>query len=145
MKIKIIEEYKKLIQEIAALKSEIARKERHLRRLRDIYKPMEITAIDYSHDNIRGTAKQANIMDVAREINELSFDIDCLKEDLNEAVNQRKELERVVNGLGDVEKQIAMHHMRDPRMPAWKIAKAVHVSKRTVYNYLKKIDEKKII
>ena len=140
---KIIKEYQILIESIAALKSEIKRKERRYEKLVNIYKPAGVKAINYCKEPVKGSLIKHDITEVARAIIELRLDIQCLHNELKQLYKQRKELEKVVEDLKDTEKQIIMHRMRDPKIPNWKLAKLVYVSERTVNNILKKIREDK--
>ena len=139
---RIVKEYHTLIENIAAIKSEISRKEREYNRLIDSYKPAGFKSVDYSRNRSSSFVK-ANIVDVAITIAELKQDIICLKNELKELIKQRKELEQIVSNLKDTEKQIIMLRLKDPKITMTKLARMTYVSERTVNNILKKIRENK--
>jgi len=138
---KIIEEYKSIIEEIAITKSKLTTAERELQRNMYEYRPSEMKAIDYSKDKVQSSNCQQSILVTAHNIVELNKDIFNLKEDLQGLYNQKNNLEIAINSLGDIENKIIMCKLKG--LSNKRIARQLYITERTVYRYIKKIEENK--
>lgn len=139
----IIREYKIITEQITVAKSQLERAKRDLQKNMDVYKPSDAKGIAYDNERVQTSVQQQDIMETAKNICILTDFIRELKQVLEELNSQRKELEDTINSLGDIRKQYIMYKVRYPRMSNRIIASKIHVSPRTLDNYIKQIKDLK--
>lgn len=136
----IISEYKKLTEDIAVVKSCIKSVDREKTKLIFAYSPKAIGAIDYSKPAVQTSNVPISITDAYIQIHELEAEKQPLESELKSLYVQRDELEKVINGLGDIEKRCIM--LRIKGYPNWKIAEEMSYSKRHIERIFQNIREK---
>lgn len=107
----------------------------------NIYKPSDAKGIDYSLDKVQSSMQQQDIFITAKNINILTNFIQETESELEQLYTQKKDLEDTINELGDIKKQYVMYKIRYPRMSNRIIANKIHVSPRTLDNYIKQIKD----
>ena len=127
---KIIDEYKRVTEDIAVIKSQLQRARRNLDKNVNIYKPSDLKGIDYSQERVQSSNNQPNIMEIAVKICSYKLSIDDLHKELDSLYKQRAELEKTINELGDLKKQILMLQIKGYQQ--WKIARELHYSQRWI-------------
>lgn len=127
---KIIDEYRRLTEEIAVVKSQITTSKRELKKAMDVYRPADISGIDYSKEPIQTSMKEIPVLIAANNICEINNQIQNYEKELQELYKQRDELEKAINELGDVKKKIMM--LRIKGYSLGKIAYTLHYSKRWI-------------
>ncbi len=135
----IIQEYGIVTERIAVTKSQITRAKRDLQKNLDVYKPNDIKAITYDKERVQESTNQEGILVVAKNISILTNFINELEDELQELYQQRSDLERVINGLGDTKKKVAMYMIKG--YPQWKIARELHYSKSWIENLCRQINK----
>lgn len=136
----IIDEYRELTEDIAVIKSCITSTERDIKNTINTYQPKELGAIDYNKPTVQTSCSQESLSVVYTRLHDLETELQNLKNELQSLYQQRDELEKVINGLGDVEKKVMM--LRIKGYPNWKIAKEMNYSQRWIEKIFKKIREK---
>lgn len=136
----IIEEYRRLTENIAVVKSSIASTRRSISKLIYANKPCDIGAIDYTKPAVQTSHSQDDVIAAYRKIHDLEVEKQELESELQSLYEQRDELERVINDLGDKEKKAMM--LRIKGYPNWKIAKEMNYSKRQVERIFQNLREK---
>lgn len=127
---KIIDEYKRVTEDIAVIKSQLQRARRNLDKNVNIYKPSDLKGIDYSQERVQSSNNQPNIMEIAVKICSYKLSIDDLHKELDSLYKQRAKLEKTINELGDLKKQILMLQIKGYQQ--WKIARELHYSQRWI-------------
>ncbi len=135
----IIQEYGIVTERIAVTKSQITRAKRDLQKNLDVYKPNDIKAITYDKERVQESTNQEGILVVAQNISILTNFINELEDKLQELYQQRSDLERVINGLGDTKKKVAMYMIQG--YPQWKIARELHYSKSWIEKLCRQINK----
>lgn len=136
----IIEEYRKLTEDIAVIKSCIVSTERDINRTINTYQPGDAGAIDYSNPTVQTSISQESLSEVWIRLHDLNAELQDLKEELKSLYKQKDELERTINDLGDIEKKAMM--LRIKGFSNWKIAKELHYSVRGIEEIFKRIYKK---
>lgn len=136
----IIEEYRQLTEDIAVIKSCITSTERDIKKTINTYSPGDLGAIDYSKPVVQTSCSQESIAEVWTRLHDLNAELQNLKAELESLYEQRDELEKVINGLGDVEKKVMM--LRIKGYSNWKIAKELHYSVKGIEKIFQRIREK---
>lgn len=136
----IIEEYRKLTEDIAVIKSCIVSTERDIKRTINTYQPGDAGAIDYSKPAVQTSISQESLSEVWIRLHDLNVELQDLKEELKSLYKQRDELERTINDLGDIEKKTMM--LRIKGFSNWKIAKEMNYSVRGIEEIFKRIYKK---
>jgi len=134
---KIIDEYKNIIEDIAITKSKLTTAERELQRNMYEYRPSEIKAIDYSKDKVQSSNCQQPILVTANNIIELNNSIKILQQELQALYSQKNELEKTINNLGDINKQVMMLKIKG--CTTGKIACTLNYSSRHIERLLSQI------
>lgn len=140
MKKTIIEEYRQLTEDIAVIKSCITSCERDIKKAINTYQPSELGAIDFDKPCIQTSNCQESISSVLIRLHDLQNELQDLEIELESLYKQRDELEKVINGLGDVEKKAMM--LRIKGLSNWKIAKELHYSVPGIEKIFKRIRKK---
>lgn len=136
----IIDEYRKIIEDIAVVKSQITSINREKSKLIYTYSPKDIGAVDYSKPAVQVSNVPISITDAYIQIQDIETGIQPLESELKSLYKQRDELERVIDDLGDKEKKALM--LRIKGYPNWRIAKEMSYSQRHVERIFKNIREK---
>ena len=131
----IIDEYRKLTEDIAIIDSKITSASREIKKLIDIYKPSDLKAIDYSADRVQCSVVVRSLLDVTDDINVFKLEIKNLRSERNKLVAQRKKLEDVVDGFNDCKKRVIMMRVRG--MKICEIALEMNYSERHVNRIVK--------
>ncbi len=126
----IIEEYRKVTEELAVAKSNLKRVNRAIVKLINNNAPKDITGTCYSDIKIQNNV---NILDLAEAL----YQRDKFLSDRNEAEKeyedlsrQLEELEETINSLGDINKKVLM--LRIKGYTNWQIADKLHYSVRRI-------------
>lgn len=127
----IIEEFKKIIEEIAVVESRLLTARRELDRKANAYRPAGMRGIDYTRERVSNSLFQQDIFSLSQEIEILKDEIKRLKRELKEMHEQKRKLEKIINDYGDVKKQIFM--MKLKKVPIDQIARKLFISRSTVY------------
>lgn len=125
----IIDEYKKLTEDTAVVKSKLATTNRGIKKFLAKNCPSDAQGIDYTKDRVQSSLQIPNI----HELEELIEQMQELESDLKELYEQRDELEQTINDLGDLKKQVVMLQIKG--YTQLQIAKALSYSK----SYIEKI------
>lgn len=137
----IISEYKKLTEDIAVVKSRIKSVDREKSKLIYAYSPKAIGAIDYSKPAVQTSNVPISITDAYTQIHELEAEKKQLEGELISAEDQRNELEKIIDSLGDIEKKCIM--LRIKGYTNYRIAQKLNYSVRGIEEIFKRIREKK--
>lgn len=129
-KLKIIDEYRQITEQIAVLKSQKTSVERDLTKMSMTFRPLELKGMDYSMERVQRSSNQTNMFEMAEGIVNAQFEIQLISAELESWYKQRAELERVINELGDIKKRVVMLQIKG--YPQWKIAKELNYSKRQI-------------
>lgn len=130
----IIDEYRKLTEDIAVIDSKITSASREVKKLIDTYKPAEIKAVDYSSDRVKSSIVVRSLLDVTDDINIFKLEIKKLRSERRNLVAQRKKLDDVVDGLGDSKKKVVM--MKICGKTIAEIADEMNYSERQIYRII---------
>lgn len=138
----IIEEYRKLTENIAVIRSCITSTKREKNKLirENINIPRGLSAIDYSIPAVQTSLFQGDLASAYIKIHDFETELMDLEEELKQLYGQRDELERVINDLGDVEKKAMM--LRIKGYTNRKISEKMHYSERQIERIFKNIREK---
>lgn len=136
----IIEEYRGLTEKIAVIKSSIASTKRAKLKLIYANEPCDVGAIDYAKPKVQTSCSQDDLLIAYRKIHDLEIELEELETELQALYDQRNELEKVINDLGDNEKKCMM--LRIKGYPNWKIAKEMNYSVRHIQRIFSSIIEK---
>jgi DNA-binding NarL/FixJ family response regulator len=136
----IIEEYRRLTENIAVIKSSIASTKRAITKLIYANKPCDIGAIDYTKPVVQTSHSQDDVISAYRKIHDLEVDKQELELELKALYEQRDEVEKVINDLGDIEKKAMM--LRIKGYSNQKIADILHYSKGGVNHIFERIYKK---
>ncbi len=138
----IIEEYRRLTENIAVVKSSISSNKREITKLirSNLNFPSGLGAIDYSKPAVQTSLFQGDLVQAYVKIHDIEVEQQELEAELKALYEQRDELEKVINGLGDKEKKAMM--LRIKGFPNWKIAKEMSYSQRQVERIFQNIKEK---
>jgi predicted nucleic acid-binding Zn-ribbon protein len=109
---KIIEEYKRLTEEIAVLESKLESARRELKKQMNQYKPGELKGIDYSDEKVQTSTHQQDMLETYDVIKELQSRIKQLEEELMAVLNQRQKLEDVIDNIGGRHKRVMMLYIQ---------------------------------
>ncbi len=138
----IIEEYRKLTESIAVVRSCITSTKREKNKLirENINFPRGLGAIDYSMPAVQTSFFQGDLATAYIKIHDLEVELMNLEEELEALLEQRNELEKIINDLGDVEKKAMM--LRIKGYTNIKISEKMHYSERQIERIFKNIREK---
>ncbi len=136
----IISEYKKLTEDIAVVKSRIKSVDREKSKLIYAYSPKSIGAIDYSKPAVQTSNVPISITDAYTQIHELEAEKKQLEGELISAEDQRNELEKIIDSLGDIEKKCIM--LRIKGYTNYRIAQKLNYSVRGIEEIFKRTREK---
>lgn len=143
---KIINEFRRLTEEIAVCESQKQSLEREINKQSDQYKPKEIKAIDYEEEKVETSTHQQSMIDTYDEIVSLNCSLKERENELDILYAQRNHLEDVVDGMGDRRKKAIM--MRIKRKKPYEIEEATGYCERHVHRIVKaaniKCEEKNI-
>lgn len=136
----IIAEYRQLTKGIAVLNSRIKSKERELSKLTLTYAPRDIGGIDYSDPCVQTSLHHPDIVQVASKIYDLNKELKILRDELKEIMNQRDELDKCIDSLGDTKSKIMMLKIKGytNRQISWEL----NYSKRHIERIVKESYEK---
>lgn len=137
----IIDEYKDVMERIAVVKSKLTTAKRELDKEINACRPGDIQGIRYDKEKIQSSYQQKEALETLTNIHIWDRHIKLLQGELNGLYDQRRDLERAVDEMGDIKKAYLMYKLKDPRTPNWKIAQKVHVSPRTLNNYIRQIKD----
>lgn len=133
----IIKEFRLVTEQIAVVKSRIRSAERDLEKF--IYKsycPPDVKAIEYK-ERVQTSMHQIDMFEMAKNIIETQSRIHMLKVELESWYDQRDELEKTINSLGDVKKKVAMLLVKGEKQ--WRIAKEMNYSTRRIEQLVQEI------
>lgn len=133
---KIIDEFRRLTEEIAVCESQKQSLEREITKQSDQYKPKEIKAIDYEEEKVKTSTHQQSMIETYDEIVSLNHSLKERENELDILYSQRNHLEDVVDGMGDRRKKAIM--MRIKRKKANEIKDATGYCERHVHRLVKK-------
>lgn len=138
----IVEEYRELTKKIAVVKSSISTNKREIDKLikSNLNIPSCLGAIDYTKPAVQTSLFQGDLVSAYIKIHDLEVEQQELEAEKQSLYDQRDELEKVINGLGDREEKAMM--LRIKGFPNWKIAKEMNYSQRRVEQIFKEIREK---
>lgn len=136
----IIEEYKRLTEEMAVIRSLIQSAERELRKVSDTYKPAGVSGIDYSRDRVTGGPGAPNIIDLAHKIAEINTALMTYRSELHELTQQRDKLQDVIESVGSQHKKVLMYKIEGKSNA--QIAGMMCRSKRHVERLVSEVREK---
>ncbi len=136
----IIEEYREITEAIAVVKSSIKSTNRAISKLVYTYSPKDIGAIDYSKPAVQTSNVPISVTDVYRQIHDLETERQQLETELKSLYEQRDELEKVINDLGDTEKRCMM--LRIKGYSNHRIAKELNYSVRGIEEIFRRIRKK---
>lgn len=137
---KIIEEYKRLTEEIAVAESKLESARRELKKQVDQYKPSDLKAIDYSNEKVQTSVHQQDMVETYDIIEEIKDNIKLTEKDLIAVKSQRKKIEDVINDIGGRHKQVLMLMTKGER-PV-QIAEKMGVDIRHVFRLLSQSRDK---
>lgn len=126
----IIEKYRELTEKIAVVKSCLTTTKREMNKLINVYRPREVGAIDYAAPAVQTSCSQEDIASVYRKIHDYGTEQQQLEAELQSLYEQRDELEKTINDLGDIKKQIVMLKIKG--LSSYKIAGKFHYSVRRI-------------
>ncbi|NDL68511.1 hypothetical protein [Anaerotalea alkaliphila] len=143
MKMRIIEEYREVQESIAVCRSRKMTAERKLAKEIAQYQPAGDCnmGIDYSIERVQTSQHQQDIFETAHNIALLNKLIAELNQELQALFQQRDELRKSINMIGDVKKQVIMYRMDGLKVHM--IARKLNYSQGHVYRILKEIDDMK--
>lgn len=126
----IIDEFRRVTEEIYTYKSKLASIIREINKLINSYKPGEIKGIDYSKDKVQSNFMQIDIFDNYAKMQELFKERDSTELELKSLYAQRDELEKCINDLGDINKKVLMLKIKG--YTNWQVANVLHYSPRHI-------------
>ena len=127
---KIIEEYRRITEDIAVVKSCLTSINREINKLIYADKPGDIKGIDYAKDKIQTSNTQMDIFGNYAKLQELFKERDSIELELKSLYTQRDELEKVINDLGDINKKVLMLKIKGHTN--WQVAGMLHYSVRRI-------------
>lgn len=138
----IIEEYRNLTESIAVIRSCITSTKREKFKLinENMNIPRGLSAIDYTVPAVQTSLFQGDLASAYIKIHDLETELMSLEKEFEALLEQRNDLEKVINDLGDVEKKVMM--LRIKGCTNRKIAERLHYSERGIENIFKRIKEK---
>lgn len=138
----IIEEYRRLTECIAVVKSSLISNKREINKLIrvNINIPCGLGAVDLTKPAVQTSFFQGDLVAAYIKIHDLEIEQQELEKELQSLYEQRDELEKTINGLGDVEKKAMM--LRIKGYPNWKIAKEMNYSVRHIQRIFSNISKK---
>ncbi len=131
----IIDEYKKITEDIAVVRSKLSTTKRKIKRLSYRCCPDDAKGIDYSTEKVQISI---DIPDI-EELMLLAKEMMLLELDLMELYQQRDELEETINDLGDLKKQVIMLQIKG--YTQLQIAKELNYSKRHIERLCKDLKD----
>lgn len=137
---KIIDEYRRLTEEIAVLESRIISQERQLRKVSDIYAPAGVSSLDYSKERVAGGPARPDMIGVAGQIIEITIDLNNDRAELKDLHTQRDKLREVIGTLGCRLKKVLMYKIEGCSNN--QIATRLGCSKRHVERLVSEMREK---
>lgn len=126
----IIDEYRKVTEDIAVVKSCLTSINRDIKKLINAYRPGDVKSIDYSKDRVKTSNYQIDIFDNYTKMQDLFKERDNTELELKSLYTQRNELEKVINDLGDINKKVIMLKVKG--YTNWKVADILHYSVRHI-------------
>lgn len=136
----IIEEFRRVTEDIAVVKSCLTSINRDINKLINAYRPGDIKGIDYSKDKVQSNNMPLDIFSNYTKMQELFKERDNTELELKSLYTQRDELEKCINDLGDIEKKAMM--LRVKGYSNWRIADTLHYSIKGIEKIFKRIREK---
>lgn len=136
----IIDEYRKITEDIAVVKSRIKSINREKSKLIYTYSPKDVGAIDYTKPAVQTSNVPISVTDAYIQIHDLETEGQLIESELKSLNEQRDELEKVINDLGDNEKRCMM--LRIKGYPNYRIAKELNYSVRGIEEIFKRIRKK---
>ena len=120
---KIIQEYKRVTEDIAVIKSKIKTVKRELDKNINRYKPSDIKAINYDKEKVQTSMYQESILVVANNIFNLQQTMKEFEQELQELMEQRGELEDIINTLNNLEQKVCVMRIQGHSIKkiAWKL------------------------
>jgi seryl-tRNA synthetase len=126
----IIQEYRSVTENIAVSKSRLQTVKRELCKNKNAFSPKDAQGIDYSKERVQSSMHQESMIVVVHRIYELIEEQERLERELEELKVQQKELEKTINSLGDIKKQVLMLQIKG--YPQYRIARELNYSKRHI-------------
>lgn len=109
---RIIQEYRRLTEEIAVIESRVKSRERERAKLKWEGIPGDIKGIDYSGVKIQSNSYQPESLDIALIYIQLTEQLEEMRKELGELRQQRTEIEEVINQFSGIEKQVLMYRIQ---------------------------------
>lgn len=135
----IIEEYRLLTEDIAVVKSCITSNERKITYLLCGNRPREIGAVDLTKPKVQSSGFQDDLITACRRIHDLEQELTDLRIELKSLYDQRNELEKAINDLGDLRKQIVMLKIKG--WSTHRIAKKFSYTERRINQIVKECEK----
>ncbi|WP_273327896.1 hypothetical protein [Vallitalea guaymasensis] len=126
----IVQEYRRIVERIAVQESQLTTAKIDLQKNMNIYKPTDVKAITYDQERVQTSMQQHSIFIIANNILILTNFIKELELEIKKLNEQKVELEKTINELGDIKKKVTMYMIKG--YPQWKIARELHYSKRHI-------------
>lgn len=138
----IIEEYRKLTENIAVVKSCLISNKREISKLikMNINIPQGLGAVDLTKPAVQTSFFQGDLIAAYIKIHDLETDQEELEAELQSLFKQRDELEKTINDLGDIEKKCMM--LRIKGYKNWMIAKDLNYSLKGIEKIFQRIKKK---
>ncbi len=132
---KIIDEYRMLIEEIAVCESKISRVKREIQKRSDRYKPESVKAIDYNDERVQTSKHLHSMIETYDVIVGLNIKVGMLQNELEILYSQRCNIEEVIEDLGDIRKKVLM--LRVKRKSISEIVDSTGYSERQIFRIIK--------
>ena len=138
----IIEEYRKLTENIAVVKSCIISNKREISKLikSNINIPQGLGAVDLTKPAVQTSFFQGDLIAAYIKIHDLETEQEELEAELQSLYKQRDELEKTINDLGDIEKKCMMFRIKGYKN--WMIAKDLNYSLKGIEKIFYRIKKK---
>lgn len=138
----IIEEYRKLTENIAVVKSCLISNKREISKLinMNINIPKGLGAVDLTKPAVQTSFFQGDLIAAYIKLHDLETNQEELESELQSLFKQRDELEKTINDLGDIEKKCMM--LRIKGYKNWMIAKDLNYSLKGIEKIFYRIKKK---
>lgn len=136
----IIDEYRRLTEEIAVTESRITSAERELKKLSATYAPRGIGSLDYSAERVSGGKGAPSMDEMFRKMMDLNTELVNDREELQSLHWQRDKLSEVIDALGCQQKKVLMYRISG--LSNARIAQRLGCSKRHVERLISETRQK---
>jgi len=136
----IVDEYRRITEDIAVIKSCITSTERDIKKTINTYQPSGAGAVDFTKPFVQTSNYHESVEEVWIKLHDLNTELQNLKEELKSLHEQRDALENTISDFGDIEKKAVM--LRIKGLSNLKIAEELHYSVRGIEQVFKRISKK---